>query len=219
MANFYSVLRDGIQKAVYVLIDKPIALAVKIGLTPNGITTLGLLGNILAAGLFVLATLYPEHQYAFIGWGGATILLSSIMDMVDGRMARTCDLCSTFGAFYDSVLDRYCELLTLAGIVYYFFAVGEEWMALVTLLSLIGSIMVSYVRARAEGLGIECKVGLMQRPERVVLTCLGAVLCGALAPVVPFHPLWLLVTPQIIIAVLANITAFHRILHVGKQCS
>ena len=212
--SIYQHLRDGIQRAVYVAIDRPIAAAVRCGITPNIITTLGLVGNIVAAALFVMAVGNDGVPcYDLIGWGGVVILVASIMDMVDGRMARNHGLCSRFGAFYDSVLDRYCELFTLSGIAYCFFATRHEWWALVTLLSLIGSIMVSYVRARAEGLGVECKVGLMQRPERVVLTCVGAMACGALNGVVSCDALWLLAAPQMLIAVLANWTAAMRIRH------
>jgi len=146
-----------------------------------------------------------------VGLGGALILFSSVFDMVDGYLARTGGLASTFGAFYDSVLDRYSELVTLLAIAFYFFSYGLPWFALSTFLSLVGSIMVSYVRARAEGLGAECKVGLMQRPERVVVTSLGALLTPL------FASLWSLAIPQILIAVLANYTAGVRVRHVKGQ--
>ena len=89
--------------------------------------------------------------------------------------------------------------------------------AVITFLSLIGSIMVSYVRARAEGLDIDCKVGLMQRPERVVVTILGMILAGFMQPLVQFDALWFVIVTQSIIAVLANWTAFQRIAHVKRQ--
>jgi len=211
--------RNAIQHGVYVIIDGPVRLMVKCGVTPNMMTTVGLLGNIFAAALFVYSALYvPADDYSVVGYAGLTMILFSIFDMVDGYMARTANMCSTFGAFYDSVLDRYCELFVLSGIAFYFVQHGYSVAAVVTFLSLIGSIMVSYVRARAEGLGLECKVGLMQRPERVVLTSVGAMLCGLLAPVVrdSFDPKWILLVPQILIAVLANYTAFVRINHVRK---
>lgn len=85
---------------------------------------------------------------------------------------------SKFGALYDSVLDRYSELMTFFGICYYLSMKDYFFYAIIAFVALIGSLMVSYVRARAEGLGIECKVGFMQRPERVVLTSLGALFCG-----------------------------------------
>lgn len=215
----YSKIRNIIQKTVYLIIDPMVKAAVKVGITPNAVTTLGMLGNAAGGALLVYGALYGDrHDYSWVGWAGVMIIVSSLMDMVDGYMARTCNMCSTFGAFYDSVLDRYCELLTLSGLAFYLMHTGHPWAAVVTLSSLIGSIMVSYVRARAEGLDIECKVGLMQRPERVVLTIVGMMLCF-LQNVVPFDALWFVFVSQGAIAVLANITAFHRILHVKGKMS
>ena len=214
----YSALRDGIQHTVYKVIDPGVRAVVKIGVTPNVVTTLGMVGNAVGAAMLVYAALYGEPgEYSMIGWAGVVIILSSIMDMVDGYMARTADMCTTFGAFYDSVLDRYCELLTLSGLVFYFMQTGMPWSAVVTFLSLIGSIMVSYVRARAEGLGVECKVGLMQRPERVVITIVGMISTGFLQGLLPFDSIWCVVAGQCVIALFANVTAFHRIIHVKKN--
>lgn len=214
--SVYSSIRDGIQHFVYKVIDPGVRAAVKIGITPNVVTTLGMLGNAVGAGMLVYAALYSEG-YSMIGWAGIVIIVSSIMDMVDGYMARTANMCSTFGAFYDSVLDRYCELLTLSGLAFYFMQTGWPLAAVITFCSLIGSIMVSYVRARAEGLDLECKVGLMQRPERVVVTILGMILAGFCQPLVSFDALWFVIVSQAIIAVLANYTAFYRIIHVKNQ--
>ena len=110
------------------------------------------------------------NHYSLIGWAGGVILLSSLFDMMDGQVARIGGMSSTFGAMYDSVLDRYSELVTLGGIC--FCLIGHDYLlgAIITFAALVGSLMVSYVRARAEGLGLECKIGFMQRPERVVLT-------------------------------------------------
>ena len=213
-------LRDMIQMGVYKIIDPSVKLMAKIGVTPNMITTIGLIGNLCAAALFVYSAIYvPENDYSIVGIAGAVIIFASLFDMVDGYLARTSNQTSVFGAFYDSVLDRYCELFTLSGICFYFMKHGNDIGAVSTFLSLIGSIMVSYVRARAEGLDVECKVGLMQRPERVVLTSLGAILCGLLADSVrdDFSPVWFLLVPQMLIAALANLTAFVRIHHVYKK--
>lgn len=215
--SIYSSLRDGIQQIVYKIINPGVVMAVKAGITPNVVTTLGLLGNIAGAALLVYAALSANSDYVLIGWAGVVIILSSIMDMVDGYMARTANMCSVFGAFYDSVLDRYCELVTLSGLAYYFMHFSYPWAAVITFLSLIGSIMVSYVRARAEGLDLECKVGLMQRPERIVVTVLGMLLTGFLDGVVPFDSIWFIIASQAVIALFANFTAFHRILHVKNQ--
>ena len=216
--SFYQTLREGIQHFVYKVIDPGVRAAVKLGITPNVVTTIGMLGNAAGAGVLVYAALNGEAgDYTYIGWAGVIIILSSIMDMVDGYMARTANMCSTFGAFYDSVLDRYCELLTLSGLAFYLMQTDKPGSAVITFLSLIGSIMVSYVRARAEGLDIDCKVGLMQRPERVVVTILGMILAGFMQPLVQFDALWFVIVTQSIIAVLANWTAFQRIAHVKRQ--
>lgn len=214
----FKAFRDGIQQGVYKVINPSVKVMIKIGVTPNMITTIGFLGNLVAAALFIYSALYvPANDFSVVGWAGFLILFSSLFDMIDGYLARTGNMCSTFGAFYDSVLDRFCELFTLSGIAFYFMKHGYEMATVVTFLSLIGSIMVSYVRARAEGLDIECKVGLMQRPERVVVTSLGAIFCGLLADSVSFDPTWILLVPQILIAVLANYTVIVRILHVKKK--
>ena len=136
--------------------------------------------------------------------------------MMDGRVARLGNMSSTFGALYDSVLDRYSELFTLFGISYYLILQGYFVGSIITFLALIGSLMVSYVRARAEGLGLECKVGFMQRPERVVLTSLGALCCGIFGDCKAFDPMLILIVPMAVIAVLANLTAFARIAHCYK---
>lgn len=217
----FKTFRDAIQQGVYRIINPSVKLMIRVGVTPNMITTIGFLGNAFAASLFVYSALcVPADDFSVVGIAGAVILFSSIFDMIDGYLARTGNMCSVFGAFYDSVLDRYCELFTLSGMAFYFMRLEMPIGTVATMLSLIGSIMVSYVRARAEGLDVECKVGLMQRPERVVLTSLGAMLCGILAPCVreQFNPVWIMLVPQIIIAILANWTAFVRINHVrGKM--
>lgn len=213
----FTQFRDGIQHGVYKIIDPSVKLMIKIGVTPNMITTCGFLGNAVAAAMIVYSSLYvPQNDYSIIGWAGFLIIFSSIFDMIDGYLARTGNMCSTFGAFYDSVLDRFCELFTLSGLAFYFMQFGYTWQTVVVFLSLISSIMVSYVRARAEGLDIECKVGLMQRPERVVVTSLGLMLAGILQDCVSFDPMWIMIVPQILIAVLAGYTVIVRILHVKK---
>ena len=199
--------RDFLQKVIYVIIKPLIKGMIKVGITPNFITTTGFLLNVVATGFFVYAAMYAPHDLSLIGWGGAIILFAGRFDMMDGRLARMGNMSSVFGALWDSTLDRYSELFTLFGITVFFLLNQWEWMGVITFLAMVGSVMVSYVRARAEGLDIECKVGLMQRPERVVLTAFGAIICGIMTDV-----MWLAV-PIAIIAVLANITAFWRIGH------
>ena len=136
--------------------------------------------------------------------------------MMDGRVARVGNMSSTFGALFDSVLDRYSELITLFGFFYWLILSGYLWGSIITFAALVGSIMVSYVRARAEGLDIECKVGLMQRPERVVLTSVAAILSGVLYGG-SFDSTLILIYAMLAIAVLANLTAFWRIAHCYNQ--
>ena len=210
--------RDYLQKLIYIVINPIIKGMISIGLTPNIVTTLGFVGNLVATSCFIWAAwlfkteAYDAHRfYSLIGWGGFVILFAGLFDMMDGRLARMGNMSSTFGALWDSTLDRYSELFTLFGISMVFIETGEFWLGVVTFLALIGSIMVSYVRARAEGLDIECKVGLMQRPERVVVTAVMAIVSGLTA-----NMAWL-AGGMILIAVLANITAFWRIAHCYKE--
>lgn len=206
--------RDYLQGVIYKIIDPLIKGMIKIGMTPNTVTTIGFLLNILSAAIFVYAgTVGDEKTFLYVGIGGGILLFASLFDMLDGRLARVGNMATEFGAFYDSVLDRYSELVTLFGIVFLLFNKLYFWSAIVTFVALIGSIMVSYVRARAEGLDIECKVGLMQRPERVVLTSLGALFCGIFGGIEAFDPMYILIVPMWIIAILANYTAFVRIMH------
>lgn len=205
--------RDFLQKVIYHVINPLISALIKLHITPNIITFVGLLLNLLATALFIYAAVYAPQQLNLIGWGGAVILFAGLFDMIDGRLARVGGMQSTFGALWDSTLDRYSELFTLFGIAIYLLLNGYVWSGVVTFAAMVGSVMVSYVRARAEGLAIECKVGFMQRPERVVVTSVGALLCGCCANGVSFDPLWLLIVPMYLIAILANITAFWRIAH------
>ena len=205
--------RDYLQKIIYQINNPLIKGMIKIGITPNIVTTIGLLLNIVAAAMFVKAAMTTSEHCAhqLIGWGGGVILFAGLFDMMDGRLARMGNMSSVFGAMWDSTLDRYSELITLGGICLMFVKGDWFWISVVTFAAMIGSVMVSYVRARAEGLGIECKVGFMQRPERVVVTAVTAIISGATGN------LWWLAGGMILIAVLANITAFWRILHCYKE--
>ena len=219
----FNKMRDALQQGIYAVINPFVRLLIRMGVTPNTVTTIGLLGNLAAAARFVYAALtaWPgELHYGLVTLAGAVTIAFSLFDMLDGQVARLGGMTSRFGALYDSVLDRYCELLTLGGIAYYLICTGYAWGALITFLALIGSVMVSYVRARAEGLGIECKVGFMQRPERVVVTSLGALaagITGMSADPMKFDAMYILIVAMGIIAVLANITAFARVAHCHKE--
>lgn len=204
--------RDYLQDRIYKIINPIIHGMIKIGITPNMVTTIGFLGNVLATAMFILASeqVTPEAGYTMIGWGGAILIFSGLFDMMDGRLARLGNMSTAFGAFWDSTLDRYSELFSLFGLTLYLLNTVGTWAGVISFLALVGSIMVSYVRARAEGLDIECKVGLMQRPERVVVTSVVAILTGI------FNSNGWLIGGMILIAVLANITAFWRVAHCYK---
>lgn len=214
-------LRDKLQKGIYVVINPIVKGLIAIGMTPNMVTTIGLLGNIAAAILFVIAgaqaSATGEIPYTLVTWAGGLIIGFSLFDMLDGQVARIGGMASTFGAMYDSVLDRYCELFTLGGISFFFLSSGNLGAALITYLAVIGSIMVSYVRARAEGLGLECKIGFMQRPERVVVTAVGALVTGILGQCGVEWADTVLIYAMLLIAIFANLTAAARIAYSGKQ--
>ncbi len=216
--------RDSLQQGIYCVINPFVRFMIRIGVTPNMVTTIGFLGNVAAAAVLVYAGWLAGNQgsidYGLLTLAGCLIIGFSIFDMLDGQVARLGNMTSVFGAMYDSVLDRYCELFTLGGAAYYFMQIGNLAGALITFLALVGSIMVSYVRARAEGLGIECKIGFMQRPERVVVLTLGVLITGivgqcAVNPGV--WPNWILFGAVTVIAIFANLTACARIAHCRRK--
>lgn len=215
--NLYNKERDGLQQGIYRIINPFVRLLIRMGVTPNMVTTIGLLGNLAAAAILswagIMAQADGSPHYAMVTLAGAVIIVFSTFDMLDGQVARLGGMVSRFGVLYDSVLDRYCELFTLGGIAFYMMMVGYPIGALITFLALVGSIMVSYVRARAEGVGLECKVGFMQRPERVVVTAIGCLACGITGMCVPNSQIaiYILVIAMAVIAVFANITAFARV--------
>jgi phosphatidylglycerophosphate synthase len=161
---------------------------------------------------------------SYVGWAGALVLFAGLFDMLDGQVARIGKMSSRFGAMFDSVLDRYSELIMFLGICYYLVSHHYFLSSLFAFIALIGSMMVSYTRARAEGLGIELKSGLMQRPERVVLVGVSAVACGIVGhyagdyklylPGVPFHifeTMSVFTIPITVMAIMTNITAIGRL--------
>jgi phosphatidylglycerophosphate synthase len=207
---------------VYRVIQPLIVGLVKMGVTPNMITTIGFLLNIVVAIIFIQGGRKTTPDLSDIGYGGAMILFAGLFDMIDGRLARVANQSSTFGAFFDSVLDRYSELVMFLGICYYLVAQGFVLSALFAFVAMIGSIMVSYIRARAEGLGIECKDGLMQRPERIILIGGSALICGIVHHYVgdfistSGETISIFTYPLFLLAILANFTAWQRLEHCRK---
>src|SRR5580692_2582968 len=220
-------LRVKLQQGIYKIINPFVRLLIRLGLTPNAVTTIGLLLNIGVAVIFIFGGEEGNRgDLRYIGWAGALILFAGLFDMLDGQVARLGNMSSRFGALYDSVLDRYSELIMFFGICYYLVAHHYFISSLIAFIALIGSMMVSYTRARAEGLGIECKDGLMQRPERVIITGVSALACGIASQwmggdykiVLPdtasfpiFETISIFTVPVTIMAFLANGTAIGRL--------
>lgn len=220
-------LRVKLQFGIYKIIDPFVKVLIRIGLTPNMVTIIGFLLNIGVAFVFVMgAEKTNRGDLGYIGWAGALILFAGLFDMLDGQVARLGKMSSSFGALLDSVLDRYSELFMFLGICYYLVAHHYLISSLLAFIALIGSMMVSYTRARAEGLGIECKGGLMQRPERIVLIGTAALACGIISeyiggdyklniPGVPFHvfeTMSIFTLPIALLAILTNYTAYRRLM-------
>jgi CDP-diacylglycerol--glycerol-3-phosphate 3-phosphatidyltransferase len=175
-------------------------------LTPNAISLVGLLGNVIAA---VLVT----QELFFLA--GITFILGSVMDTLDGRYSRMSGKGTLFGAFLDSTLDRIEEGIVLAAVAGYFAAEGEDFAAAMCVVAVLFSLMVSYTRARAEALGVECKVGLATRPVRVVLLSVGLIFAKG-AGLGDFE----LLAPAIyVVAALTIFTTFQRVWHVRNELS
>ncbi|MBA3975935.1 MAG: CDP-alcohol phosphatidyltransferase family protein [Candidatus Solibacter sp.] len=174
--------------AIIKLIVKALALS---RISPNALTLIGLLINIYAAVLLA--------QGRFLA-AGLVIIGAGIFDMVDGRVARATGQVTRFGGFFDSVIDRYSDLALLMGLLVYYANVGRNFYVVLTAVVMTASVMISYTRSRSENTIPSCKVGFLERPERIVLFIIGA-LFDRMAPV-----LW-------VIAVVGNITVIHRMWH------
>jgi CDP-diacylglycerol--glycerol-3-phosphate 3-phosphatidyltransferase len=177
------------------LLDSAGRILNRLGITPNTLTMIGLAGNIIAA-LFLA-------QGKFLA-GGLIALAMGPVDALDGTIARLRGEPSDFGAFVDSVVDRYSELIIYSGLLAHYIHVNDSLMIILTFVATAGSFLVPYVRARAEGLGFEAKVGILTRMERFLI----------LVPSLVLSIPWLGIG---IVALFANITALQRILSVQKQ--
>jgi phosphatidylglycerophosphate synthase len=175
-------------------LDSPLSpIAKRIPFSPNILTIAGFLITVIAA------LVIPEH----IRLGGILILIGGIFDMLDGIVARTGGKTTRFGAFLDSVLDRYSDAFLFLAIAWYFAKNGNTAGIFISLGTLVGAFLISYTRARAEGLGESCYTGIMERPERIILLIFGTI-TGWLVPV-----LWIML-------VLTHITVVQRIHHVRR---
>jgi CDP-diacylglycerol--glycerol-3-phosphate 3-phosphatidyltransferase len=167
----------------------------RLGVTPNMLTIIGLLGNL--AGAILVA-------YGFLTVGGLVLLVMGSLDALDGTMARLRGETTSWGAFVDSVSDRYSELFVFAGLMIHFMNLGNSVMAVIVFFAAVGSVMVSYTRARAQSLGFDAKNGILSRAERYFI-------------LVPTIIIGLPQVGVVLIAVFANVTAVQRILYVRKE--
>jgi CDP-diacylglycerol--glycerol-3-phosphate 3-phosphatidyltransferase len=164
-------------------------------INPNVLTFFGLLVNIVAAYCLAIGRFRTA---------GFIIIFAGLFDMVDGRVARATNQVTRFGGFFDSVLDRYSDLALLMGLLVYYGTINRPFYVVLTAIVMTASVMISYARSRAENIIPTCKVGFLERPERVVLLILGA-LFDRMAPV-----LW-------VIAILGNITVIHRMIFTWQE--
>lgn len=195
--------RDSARQAVADYVERPVArLLARLGLTPNLVTLIGL--AIAGAGAYTIAI----GQW----WvGGLIVLFAGVFDLFDGALARATGKASDFGALLDSTIDRVSEAVVLLGLLAFYLSADDDLGAILVYVALVGSIMVSYMRARSEGLGIDCKVGVMTRPERVAAIGIGLIV-GHWLPVVVLVVLGA-------IGALTTITAVHRLVHTSRMIS
>lgn len=177
------------------LLEKAVAGLAASGIHPNLLTLLGLIVNIWAAALLAVGEFFTA---------AIVIFLAGIFDMADGRVARAQGRVTAFGAFFDSLIDRYSDMVLYMGLLVWYARLGRFFYVVIVAVAMAGSFMVSYSRARAESLIPACKVGFMERPERVVLLIIGC-LFNRMAPV-----LW-------VIAVLTTVTVIHRIAYTWRE--
>ena len=169
---------------------------------PHVITGAGLLISILTAFLFV------KGHFLL---AGIMVILTGVCDVLDGKLARATNQISKYGALIDSTIDRYSEVIIFLGIATYFRSESSYIHALI-ILAIAGSFLVSYTRARAEGLGIECKIGIMQRPERMTFLAAGGILGS-----IPYTRHFMMIFFLWIIAILANVTVVQRIVYIRNH--
>jgi CDP-diacylglycerol--glycerol-3-phosphate 3-phosphatidyltransferase len=177
------------------LLEKIVDAVAATGINPNLLTFFGLLVNLWAALLFATGKFHAA---------AAVIFFAAFLDMLDGQVARREKRVTAFGAFFDSTLDRYSDMALYMGLLVYYAVAGRSSYVILAAVATAGSVMVSYSRARAESLIPACKVGFMERPERLVLLMLGGFF-GHMAPA-----LW-------VISVVSTITVIHRIIFTWQE--
>jgi CDP-diacylglycerol--glycerol-3-phosphate 3-phosphatidyltransferase len=177
------------------LYKRLVRLLAGVGVNPNLLTAVGFSINLFAAYLFATG---------YFRWAGVTIIVAAIFDLTDGPVARMTKRVTAFGAFFDSVMDRYSDLCLLIGLLIYYGRGNRFWYVTLVAIAMIGAVMTSYTRARAENVIPSCKVGFLERPERIVLFIIGS-LADRMAPV-----LW-------VIVFFSNMTVLHRVIHTYRE--
>jgi CDP-diacylglycerol---glycerol-3-phosphate 3-phosphatidyltransferase len=197
-----SNLRDQGTRLLVPVLD----LFVRSGLSPNAVTTVGFLVTVSAGVAFF---------YGSLQLGGLLVLIGGFFDVVDGYVARRTDRVTRFGSFYDSTLDRVSEVVVFLGVFSLYLGtepnIGEPWMVYVVALAMAGSLLVSYTRARAEAMGIDCRVGMMQRAERVLLLGVATLFFGS------WRAGLVLTWVMFAMAILTNLTALYRVYWVYRH--
>jgi len=188
------MISETIGKGAQLILRVIVRILTLLGIRPNHLTMLGFIGSIVTA--FVFAK-------GHFRLAGLLLIVSGLFDMVDGMVARTAKSETPFGAFFDSIMDRYSDLIVYLGLMIYYGNVGRNHYVVLVGVVMMGSVLTSYARARAESLIPSCKVGFLERPERIVLLIIGSFYY--MDPV-----LW-------VIAVLSNWTVVHRILHTRSE--
>ncbi len=201
----------------YLRVVRPIGnFFARLGIHPNILSISGLVLSIVSGIIYSMG---------YFLWGGCVLIFAGTCDVLDGLLARQTGKVSRFGAFFDSTLDRFGEVFIFMGLAWHFSGGGavlsdvlgpvskdQSPLAVIfIIMAIAGSFMVSYTRARAEGLGVECKVGLMQRPERITLLILGSLLGG-----IPVVGTITMKITLVVLAILTNVTAWQRMIYVKK---
>ena len=201
-------LLGALERPYYALVRLPVDALIRAGVRPNTITTVG-------TGLVLVSAL--AYAFGHVRWGGALLLMSGIVDTLDGQVARGSAQVTRFGAFYDSTLDRVGDGATFIGLgVFFMTAPGIAWRlpaVILCMVAILASLLVSYARARAEGLGIDCKVGIAQRAERILGLGLVSLLFGAALRS------QVLITVVALLAVASIITVVQRFVYVYRVAS
>jgi CDP-diacylglycerol--glycerol-3-phosphate 3-phosphatidyltransferase len=202
--NNVRILSRHFATGFYALVDPIGRLLEAVHVHPHVVTTAGFLFSIVSGLLF---------WRGFFIAAGIALIVSGACDVLDGRLARNTQRNTPFGAIFDSTIDRYSEIAVFMGLIAFF---NSVYISLLIMLAIAGSLLTSYARARAEGLGIECKIGLMQRPERITFLTTAAIL-GGLVDTALGTKFILMKIALLLIAVLANVTVLQRVAHVRKE--